>query len=78
MPNLYVRAVDRQLVERLRKKAHQHRRSMAEEHRQILREALFGGERAEVAALAEKLRKLTSERRHTPAERLVRESRSER
>lgn len=40
MPNLLVRNVDTELVERLKRRAHARGRSIEAEHREILREAL--------------------------------------
>lgn len=76
--NLLVRDVDEALVRKLRQRATANGRSVAEEHRRILEEALLGGSREDVHALAATLRKLTRRRRHTPAEVLVREGRDER
>lgn len=69
--------VDDRLVERLRERALRHGRSIEAEHRHILREALEA-EDVTFDELSAQLRVLTSDRRHTPAEVLLRESRSER
>ena len=42
MPQLLVRQVEEKLVRKLKERAGQHGVSMEEEHRRILREALFG------------------------------------
>ena len=78
MTDLLVRNVDDALVGKLRERAKAHGRSVAEEHREILREALTGGSPADVHALAAELRRLTRGRKHTPAEVLIREGRDER
>ena len=66
------------MVRRLRQRARASGRSVAEEHRRILEEALLGGTREDVHALAATLRKLTRGRPHTAAEALIREGRDER
>lgn len=78
MPNLHLRDVDETLVRKLHQRAKANGRSAAEEHRTILREALLGGSREDIHALAAQLRELTRGRRQTPSEVLLRESRDER
>lgn len=78
MANLHIRDVDEALVRKLHQRARDHGRSAAEEHRQILRDALLGGAQEDVHHLAAMLRALTGNRHQTPAEDLVRESRDER
>jgi antitoxin FitA len=78
MTDLLVRNVDEALVRRLQQRARDSGRSVAEEHRQILTEALLGGARQDVHELAAQLRKLTRGRKHTPAVALIREGRDER
>lgn len=78
MPDLLVRNVDAALVRRLQQRARDNGRSIAEEHRQILAEALLGGSREDIHELAARLRKLTRGRKHTPAVELIREGRDER
>jgi plasmid stability protein len=78
MTNLLVRDVDDALVRKLRQRAHANGRSVAEELRLIIRDALLGGTRQDIHELAAVLRKLTRGRKHTPAEVLVREGRDER
>jgi antitoxin FitA len=78
MPDLLVRNVDEALVRRLRERARASGRSVADEHRQILAQALLGGAREDIHALAAELRKLTRGRKHTPAVALLREGRDER
>ena len=78
MANLHLRDVDEVLVRKLHQRAKAHGRSAAEEHRQILREALTGGSREDIHELAAKIRE--SVRRSglgpgTPAEDLIREDR---
>lgn len=79
MANLHVRDVDEVLVRKLHQRAKANGRSAAEEHRQILREALLGGNPADVHALAARLRELTRDRpKDKPAEELIREDRDSR
>jgi antitoxin FitA len=78
MPDLLVRDVDEALVRRLQRRARDHGRSVAEEHRQILADALLGGSARDIHELAAQLRKLTRGRKHTPAVALIREGRDER
>ena len=78
MADLLVRDLDETLARKLRERARSHGRSVAEELREILREALVGGDPADVHALAAELRRLTRGRKHTPAEVLIREGRDER
>ena len=78
MANLHLRDVDEVLVRMLHQRAKAHGRSVAEEHRQLLKEALLGGSRADIHELAAMLRKRTAGRKHTPAEVLIREGRDER
>lgn len=77
MANLHLRDVDEILVRRLHQRAKAHKRSAAEEHRQILREALLGDVGEDVHELAAQLRKRIAERGvpQTPAEDLIREDR---
>lgn len=75
MPSLHVRDVDETLVEKLHQRARANGRSAAEEHRQILREALLGGSSQDLHVLAEKVRDLLKGRSHTPSEDLIREDR---
>ena len=78
MANLHVRGVDEILVRKLHQRAKANRRSVAEEHRQILRDALVGGASADwfelAAQLGESIRR--SGKRQTPAEDLIREARA--
>lgn len=78
MANLHLRDVDETLVKKLHQRAKANGRSAAEEHRQILRDALLGGSREDIHALAAQLRQLTRGRVQTPSETLLRESRDER
>jgi plasmid stability protein len=80
MANLHLRDVDETLVRKLHQRAKAHGRSAAEEHRQILREALTGGSREDIHELAAQLRKLTASRglpRGPSAEALIREDRDD-
>jgi plasmid stability protein len=80
MANLHVRDVDDTLVRKLRQRARANGRSVAEEHRQILRDALLRGNPPDVHALAAQLRADLRARgyRGTPAEELIREDRDSR
>ncbi len=78
--SLSVRNLDEDLIARLKIRAARHGRSAEAEHRAILRQALESEAGAEVSfdELAAELRKLTSDRRQTPSEDLLREGRDER
>lgn len=76
--NLQVRNLDDGLVRRLKRRAARNGRSAEAEHREILRQALSAEVEPSFAELAAKLRELTRNRRHTPAELLQREGRDER
>lgn len=81
MTNLHVRDVDDTLVRKLRQRARANGRSVAEEHRQILRDALLGGNPADVHALAAQLRaglRARGYRSGKLAEKLIREDRDSR
>lgn len=75
---LHVRNLDDDLIGRLRRRAARHGRSVEAEHREILRQALSAEVEPSFDDLAAELRRLTEGRRHTPAERLLAESREER
>jgi len=78
MANLHVRDVDEVLVRKLHQRAKANGRSAAEEHRQILRDALVGGNPADIHELAAQLRaelKASGYRSDRPAEELIREMR---
>ena len=76
--NLHVRNVDDDLIARLKRRAARHGRSAEAEHREILRQALSSDVEPGFEELAAELRKLTSRRKQTPAEVLLREGRDER
>lgn len=78
MASLHVRNVDDEIVQRLKQRAQRSGRSAEAEHREILREALSGEKILTWDEMAAKLRQLTSGRKHTPSEVLLRESRDER
>jgi len=80
MADLLVRNVEEALVKKLHQRAKAHGRSAAEEHRQILREALLeSGPRVEgFLALAAKIRAMTPAVPQTPAEDLIRQGREQR
>lgn len=76
--SLLVRNLDDELVVRLRQRASRHGRSVEAEHREILRHALSAEVDPSFDDMAAKLRQLTTERKHTPSETLLREGRAER
>ena len=76
--SLHVRNLDDDLIARLKHRAARHGRSAEAEHREILRQALIGEEEVSFEKLAADLRKLTTHRKQTPSELLLRESRNER
>jgi plasmid stability protein len=76
--SLIVRNLDDELVRRLKLRAARHGRSAEAEHRAILHDALAAEPAGSLKEVAARLRELTRERRHTPAEVLLRQSRDER
>lgn len=76
--SLSVRNVDDDLIARLKRRAARHGQSAEAEVRDILRQALQGEAEADFDQLAADLRRLTSGRRHTPAEILQSEGHDER
>lgn len=78
MAGLHVRNLDDELIVRLKRRAARHGRSAEAEHREILRLALAGEGETSFEELAAQLRALTSRRRQTPSEILLREARDER
>lgn len=78
MASLSIRNLDDDLLARLKRRAARHGHSAEAEVRAILRHTLSGEQDIGFEDLAAQLRKLTVQRRHTPAEDLVRESRNER
>jgi len=76
--NLHVRNLDDELIARLKRRAVRHGRSTEAEHRELLRQALAVETEPSFETLAADLRKLTQDRRQTPSEILLRESRDER
>jgi plasmid stability protein len=74
--SLQVRGLDDDLINRLKRRAARHGRSAEAEHREILRQALASEPSFE--ELAAEFRALTSGRKHTPSEVLLREGRDER
>jgi antitoxin FitA len=76
--SLNVRNLDDDLILRLKRRAARHGRSAEAEHREILRQALASEPDASFEDLAAAFRRLTSGRKHTPSEALLRESRDER
>jgi plasmid stability protein len=78
MANLSVRNLDDDLLGRLKRRAARHGRSAEAEVRTILRQALSSELEPNFEELAASVRALTADRKHTPAEVLLRESRDER
>jgi len=76
--NLHVRNLEDDLIARLKRRAARHGRSAEAEHREILRQALANEEESSFEKLAANLRRLTKQRKQTPAEVLLREGRAER
>jgi plasmid stability protein len=76
--NLHVRNLEDDLIARLKRRAARHGRSTEAEHREILRQALAVEIEPDFETLAADLRRLTSDRKHTPSEILLREGRDER
>lgn len=75
---LQVRNLDDDIIQRLKRRAARHGRSVEAEHREILRQALSGEVEPSFAELAEQMRALTAGRQQTPSEVLQREGRGER
>lgn len=75
---LQVRNLDDDLIQRLRRRAARHGRSVEAEHREILRQALSAEVDPSFEQLAAEMRALTAKRRQTPSETLLREGRDER
>lgn len=81
MADIVLRNLDVQLKEKLRRRAARNQRSMNAELREIVGAALArpqGNGRAELKALAAEIRALSADRRQTPSEELLRESRDAR
>ena len=81
MPDIVLRNLDEDTKERLRQRAAQNRRSMNAELREIVHAALTQPQRSnrtELKKLAADIRALSSGRKQTPSEKLLRESRDER
>ncbi|MGH7815559.1 MAG: FitA-like ribbon-helix-helix domain-containing protein [Candidatus Binataceae bacterium] len=76
--SLNVRKIDGDLIARLKRRAARHGRSAEAEHREILRHALAVEAEPNFEDLAAEIRKMTSGRRHTPSEVLMREGRTRR
>ena len=76
--NLHVRNLDDDLIAKLKRRAARHGRSTEAEHREILRQALTTEIEPSFDELAAELRKLTSRKKQTPSEVLLRESRDDR
>jgi len=78
MGSLSVRNLDDDLIARLKQRAARHGHSTEAEVRDILRLTLLEDHEPTFEDLAAELRALTKDRKHTPAEQLLRESRDER
>ncbi|HAH11689.1 MAG TPA: hypothetical protein DCL54_05915 [Alphaproteobacteria bacterium] len=76
--NLLIPDKEKDLIALLERRAARNGRSAEEEHLDILRQALRSEEPPGFLQAAAKLRELTKDRRHTPAEILQREGRDER
>lgn len=76
--DLYLNEVDDELIALLDRRAARHGRSVEDEHREILREALANEDNRSFAELAAELRERTKGRTQTPSEILQREGRDER
>ena len=78
MATINVRQLDDGVVERLKRRAALNDRSLESEARHILKDAAeddMAAKRASFLAVADRLRRKTEGRRHTPAEVLIREDR---
>ncbi|QPI75547.1 MULTISPECIES: FitA-like ribbon-helix-helix domain-containing protein [unclassified Sphingobium] len=75
---LQVRNLDDDTIQRLKRRAARHGRSVEAEHREILRQALSGEMEPSFQELAAQMRALTAGRSQTPSEVLQREGRDER
>ena len=78
MATINVRQLDDDVVERLKRRAALNDRSLEGEARHILKDAAeddIAAKRASFLATADRLRRKTEGRRHTPAEVLIREDR---
>ena len=78
MATINVRQLDDDVVERLKRRAALNDRSLESEARHILKDAAeddMAAKRASFLAMADRLRRKTDGRRHTPAEVLIREDR---
>jgi plasmid stability protein len=78
MTSLRIRNLDEDLIARLKRRAARHGHSAEAEARDILRQVLEDKADSDFGRLAANLRRLTADRRHTPAEILQREGRDER
>ena len=81
MADIVLRNLEDSLKEKLRQRAAKHKRSMNAELREIVRVALTQPKqtsRTELKKLAADIRALSKDRRQTPSEELLRESRGER
>ncbi len=79
MPTINVRQLNRDVFERLKRRALQNNRSLEGEARHILKcaaEDRLVAKRAAFLAESDRLRKSTTNREHTPAEVLIREDRA--
>jgi plasmid stability protein len=76
--NLHVRGLDDEIIARLKRRAARYGRSTEAEHREILRQALTAEIEISFDQLAAELRQLTSRRKQTPSEVLLREGREQR
>ncbi|WP_037491284.1 MULTISPECIES: FitA-like ribbon-helix-helix domain-containing protein [Sphingomonadales] len=75
---LQVRNLDDDIIQRLRRRAARHGRSVEAEHREILRQVLSTETDPSFETLAAEMRALTAKRQQTPSEVLLLEGREER
>lgn len=85
MASLHVRNLDEEVILKLKERAIRNGRSAEAEHREILRSVLFWdtpeglhGDSLSWEERAERLRRRTAGRQHTPSEVLIREDRDSR
>lgn len=76
--DLHVRDLEDDVVDRLKSRAVRNGRSLEEEHREILRQALSFEPATDFDSLAADLRALTAQRAQTLSEALLRQARDER
>jgi plasmid stability protein len=85
LASLHVRNIDEEVIRKLKERAVRNGRSAEAEHREILKSVLFWDtseglheEGLSWEERAERLRRMTAGRQHTPSELLIREDRDSR